>query len=121
MRALKFTAIFIAAFIILFPASYAVDGAKVYRKCKACHTIDNEKNRVGPYLKGVYGREAGKATGYKYSKTMAAGGFVWDDSNLDAFLEKPRKHTPGTKMAFPGLRKSEERVAIIEYLKAASQ
>ena len=99
----------------------AQDGEKLFRKCKACHAADTEKNKVGPYLKGIYGRQVAAVDGYKYSKAMAAADFVWDDENLDKFLEKPRSHLPGTKMAFPGVRKPADRAALIEYLKSVSQ
>lgn len=101
--------------------SAAADGEKLFRRCKACHAADSEQNKVGPYLKGVYGREAGAVPGYKYSKAMASAGFIWDEAALNAFLENPKKHTPGTKMAFPGLRKPDDRTAVIEYLRSVSE
>lgn len=62
-------------------------GEKTFKKCKACHVVDSDKNRVGPSLKGVVGRAAGAVDGYKYSKAMVdfgKGGAVWDDATLDA-------------------------------------
>ena len=47
-----------------------VAGKTVYKKCKACHVIDKEKNRVGPHLVGIVGRKAGSIEGYKYSKAL---------------------------------------------------
>lgn len=117
MRNLTYGLIALFGATILQPASIAADGAKVFRKCKACHSATDEKNKVGPHLKGIVGRQVGTVTGYKYSKAMAAADYVWDEAALDAFLAKPRKHTPGTKMAFPGLKKPADRAAIIDYLK----
>ncbi|MFM2051029.1 MAG: hypothetical protein RL682_1520, partial [Pseudomonadota bacterium] len=37
-------------------------------RCVACHSVD--ANRVGPSLRGVVGRVAGKADGYFYSDAM---------------------------------------------------
>ncbi len=99
----------------------AAKGEKVFRKCKACHSIEKGKNKVGPSLYGVVGRTAGSAPGYKYSKAMLAKkdeGLVWTEENLDKFLTKPRKFVPGTKMSFPGLKKAEQRADVIAYLKS---
>lgn len=100
-------------------------GAKVYKKCKACHMVgEGAKNRVGPELNNVIGRPAGGLEGYSYSKGMQAKaeeGLVWDEETLNAFMESPRKYVPKTKMAFPGLRKEKDREAIIAYLKSFSE
>ena len=45
-------------------------GAKVFKKCKACHTTTAGKHRVGPSLAGVVGRKAGTAKGYKKYKGL---------------------------------------------------
>ncbi|GJL99404.1 MAG: cytochrome c [Methyloligella sp.] len=96
-------------------------GSKVFKKCKACHVVDEAKNKAGPHLLNIVGRKAGAAEGYSYSdavKAKAAEGLVWDEANLAAFLEKPRKFLKGTKMAFGGLRKEKDRNAIIAYFKS---
>ncbi len=96
-------------------------GSKVFKKCKACHVVDEAKNKAGPHLLNIVGRKAGAAEGYSYSKALeakAAEGLVWDEANLAAFLEKPRKFLKGTKMAFGGLRKEKDRNAIIAYFKS---
>jgi cytochrome c len=95
-------------------------GEKTFKKCKACHVVDSDKNRVGPSLRGVVGRTAGSVGGYKYSKAMLAfgeGGAVWDDPTLNAWLTKPKDLVKGTKMSFPGLKKPEDRANVIAYLK----
>lgn len=95
----------------------AAAGEKVFRKCKACHATEEGKNKIGPSLHGVVGREAGAVDGYKYSSAMADSGLVWDEETLDAFLEKPKDVISKTKMTFAGLRKEEDRADVIAYLK----
>ena len=40
----------------------------------------------------------------------------WTPEALFAFLENPKKALPGTKMAFAGLPKPEDRANVIAYL-----
>ncbi len=100
-------------------------GKKVFRKCKACHEVKKEKNKVGPHLINLFGRKAGLMEGYKFSKAMKAKGadegLVWNDETLDAYLTKPKAYVKGTKMAFPGLKKEKDRVNVIAYLKTFSK
>ena len=100
-------------------------GEKVFKKCKACHQVgEGAKNKVGPILNGIVGAPLGAVEGFKYSKAIKAKaeeGAVWDDTNLSAFLEKPKKWLKGTKMSFGGLKKEKDRTAIVEFLKSHSQ
>ncbi|USG60625.1 cytochrome c family protein [Sneathiella marina] len=101
-----------------FAEGDAKKGAKVYKKCKACHTIENGgKNKVGPNLFGVVGRKSAQVEGFKYSKAMKAADLTWDDSNLDQYLTKPRAFVKGTKMSFAGIKKESQRQDLIAYLK----
>ncbi len=105
-------------------AGDTANGEKVFKKCKQCHTIEADKHKIGPSLRGVFGRPAGTANGYKYSKAMVAhgeGGAVWDEGSLDAYLTKPREVVKGTKMAFPGLKKDTDRADVIAYLMQFSE
>lgn len=101
----------------------AAKGKKVFRKCKACHVVDKEKNRVGPHLVGIFGRPAASVEKFKYSKAMkakAAEGLVWDEASLAEFLAAPKKYLKGTKMAFVGLKKQDDIDNVIAYIKAES-
>ena len=97
-------------------AGDAAKGEKVFKKCAACHVVEEGKNKTGPSLYGIVGRAAGSLEGYKYSKAMAGSGLVWDAETLDAFLTNPKKYLKGTKMAFPGLKKEKDRADVIAYL-----
>ncbi len=100
-------------------------GKKVFRKCKACHEIEKEKNKVGPHLVNLIGRKAGMLEGYKFSKAMKAKGadegLVWTEEVLLEYLVKPRDYVKGTKMAFPGLKKEKDRVNLVAYMKSFSK
>ncbi|MBL4639293.1 MAG: cytochrome c family protein [Kordiimonadaceae bacterium] len=98
-------------------AADAAKGAKVFRKCKACHTLEVGKRRLGPNLAGIIGRKAGTVEKFRYSKAMAATDIVWDEANLSMFLQKPKKFIKGTKMAFAGLRKPADIENLLAYLK----
>ena len=96
-------------------------GKKVFRKCKACHTVgDKAKNKIGPILNGIVDREIASVEGFKYSKAFLAKkeeGFVWTVEMLDAYLAKPKNVIKGGKMAFVGLRKAKDRENVIAYLR----
>lgn len=98
-------------------AADAAKGAKVFRKCKACHSMEAGKRMIGPSLNGVFGRKAGGTEGFRYSKNMAALDVVWDDTSMAEFLKAPRKYVKGTKMAFAGLRKPADIENLLAYLK----
>ena len=97
-------------------AGDAEAGKKVFKKCKACHYAAKEKNKTGPHLVNLIGREAGSIEGFKYSKAMKASGIIWDEETLTAYLRAPKKYVKGTKMAFAGLRKDADIENIIAYL-----
>lgn len=99
----------------LFAAADAGAGEKVFGKCKACHKVDGA-NATGPHLNGVVNRMAGTVEGFGYSEAMIAVAAPWEPAALSAFLENPKGVVAGTKMAFAGLPKPEDRANLIAYL-----
>ena len=101
----------------LFASTNAAEGAKIFKKCVACHSIaKGGANKIGPALWGVLGRPAGSVPGYKYSKAMAAHGKAWSFEELNSFLIKPKGWIKGNKMSFAGLKNAKDRAAVILYL-----
>ncbi len=116
----------VAAFVGFAGAAHAgshgdpAKGKKVYNKCKACHSLTQEKNKVGPHLVGIVGRKVGSVEGFKYSKALKKAGeegMVWTEENLAAWLKAPKKFLPGNRMAFAGLRKEDQIRDVIAYMK----
>lgn len=112
----------LATILTLSVSAQAADpaaGEKVFKKCKACHVVNKEKNKTGPHLVGLIGREAGSVESFKkYSKAMKTSGIIWNAETLDGYLANPRKYLKGTKMAFAGLKKEKDRQNIIAYLQS---
>ncbi|MAL63338.1 MAG: cytochrome C [Alphaproteobacteria bacterium] len=122
----KVTVSMVMLLIALSSASAAdlKKGKKVFNKCKACHTLVENKHRIGPSLHGIYGRKAGVASKYRFSRAMKnAGnsGLVWDDKSLAKYLSKPRSFIKGTKMAFAGIKKPRDMENLLAFLKEASK
>ena len=96
-------------------------GEKVFRKCKACHTVEEDgPSRVGPNLYGIVGASVAAVDGFRYSGALTDHGGDWTPDRLAAFLANPRKAVPGTKMSFAGLRKPEDQPDVIAYLASLS-
>jgi cytochrome c2 len=126
-NALSIAAVATVSVVISMGYANAADvqkGKRVFNKCKACHTLVADKHRIGPSLAGVFGRKAGTATKYKYSKAMkkaGGGGLVWTEETMAAYLVKPRAFIKGTKMTFAGLKKPTDITNLMGFLKEATK
>jgi cytochrome c len=98
----------------------AAKGAKIFKKCAACHTADEAKNKVGPHLVGIVDRPIASVEDYKYSPAMVEHATevpTWTVEALDAYLRSPKGVVKKTKMAFAGLKKDSDVEDVIAYLK----
>ncbi len=102
-------------------AGNAEAGARDFRACAACHSLESGRNLTGPSLAGIWGRKAASVESFKrYSDALTAADIVWDDKTLDQWLADPKALVPGTYMVFPGVKDPEARSDIIAFFKAAS-
>ncbi|HEY3827344.1 MAG TPA: c-type cytochrome [Bryobacteraceae bacterium] len=86
-------------------------------RCTGCHSLD--KIKVGPRLRGIYGRRSGKDEQFDYSDAVKNAGVTWDAPTLDRWLADTDTVIPGNDMSFR-LSNSAERADIIAYLKQLS-
>lgn len=95
-------------------------GERVFQRCFACHSVVTGEDQLpGPNLRGVIGRRAGTRPGFRFSPALieaGARGLVWTRATLDAYLADPERFLPGTEMAMPGLRETNDRRDVIDYL-----
>ena len=99
-----------------YAAGDAAVGEGLYKKkCKVCHALEAGKNKGGPSMAGIVGRQAGSTDFAKYTG-LKGSTVIWDEANLDAFLANPKKFV-GAKSMVIKLKKEDDRANVIEYLK----
>jgi len=98
------------------PAGDAANGEKLFVQCRVCHSVEPDRNGLGPSLHGVVGRHAAALTGFVYSPAMKDSGLSWDAATLSDYLRAPMRKVPGTKMAFAGIADDQNRADLIAYL-----
>ena len=87
------------------------------KRCTGCHAL--EKVKLGPPLRGVYGRRAGRDPQFTYSDAVKNASVTWDESTLDRWLNDTESVIPDNDMSFR-LNDPTERANIIAYLKQLS-
>ena len=113
-------------FLIVVPSAQAQGnvnrGAKAFRQCAACHSLDPGYHLTGPSLFGVIGRPAGKAKNFKrYSEALKVAEFSWTQIALDQWLENPAKLVPGTSMRIRPITDASMRQDIIAFLESRQE
>jgi cytochrome c len=103
-------------------AGDAKTGARAFRACAACHSLQPGRHMTGPSLAGMWDRTAGAAPDFtRYSPALRSSGITWNERTLDAWLADPKALVPGNTMIFPGLEDAKTRADLIAFLKAADQ
>ena len=97
-------------------ADYA-RGRRTFKLCQSCHTTaEGAGALVGPNLYGLFGREAGTSEGFQYSDALKEADFIWTPDKVDHWLENPQTFLKGNRMTFAGVRRPDDRTAVIAYL-----
>ena len=113
-----FTGVVCATIALAASAQDPERGREAFEKrCTGCHALD--KAKIGPPLRGVYGRNAGKDANFAYSDAVKAASVTWDESTLDRWLADTESVIPDNDMSFR-LTDPADRAKIIAYLKQLS-
>lgn len=95
----------------------AIRGASVFaQECAECHSMKAGKNKKGPSLFGVVGRQGASIADFSYSDALKQAGLFWTPEQLDAYIAHPKKVVAGGKMKYDGLDDAAARADLIAYL-----
>jgi cytochrome c len=104
------------------PQGDADRGRLVFAACRTCHyTEPYMGHNNGPSLHRIFGKVAGKQSGFDYySDSFKKAGFVWTPQLMYVWLENPMAMFPGSSMMSLGVPDPQRRADLIEFLKRAS-
>jgi cytochrome c len=105
-------------------AAFAGDpGTEIFRACVACHTLaQDEGNRAGPTLAGIFGRKIATLPGYNFSDALKKLDIVWTPETVAKLFEiGPMAYTPGTKMPEQRIGSAADRKALTDFLAKAAK
>ena len=106
----------------LVATASADDGASVFKKCNSCHTTEvGGANKTGPNLHNIVGDVIGDRNGFKTTDSLKAIGGNWTYEKLDDYIENPKRLAPKGAMSFAGLKKPQDRAALIKFLMANTE
>ena len=112
------SALAVAAMAQAAQAQDLATGEQSFKKCFPCHSIgEGAKNKVGPELNGIDGRQSGSAASYSYSDANKTSGITWNEASFKEYIKDPRAKIPGTKMIFAGIKNEKEAGDLWAYLK----
>ncbi len=111
----------VLACALAMPPAHAADaaGSDVFKaECAECHSIRAGRNKKGPSLFGIVGRQAATVPDYAYSDALRGrSAWVWTPERLRSYLSQPaRQANPGTKMKYDGLADAADLDDLIVYL-----
>jgi cytochrome c len=97
-------------------------GRALFQTCAACHSLEPNTNKVGPSLKGLFGRPSASVEGFLYSPAMRRAKVIWTPALLGEYLANPQGGVfKGNKMPFAGMAKDEDRADLIAYIQEAAR
>ncbi len=96
-------------------------GEQIAGQCATCHQWTADRaggGKQGPNLYAIVGAKHAHIADFNYSEAMKSlSDKPWTYDELYQFIERPSGYIRGTKMQFAGIRKSEDRVALIAYMR----
>ena len=106
----------------LIAAASVEEGAASFKKCQSCHTAEaGGANKTGPNLHNIVGAEIANHNGFKTTGSLNGIGGTWTYEKLEDYLENPKRLAPKGSMSFAGLKKPQERAAMIKFLMSVTE
>jgi cytochrome c len=117
MKLLVLASMALAATVGAVQAQDLAAGEQSFRKCSPCHSVgEDARNKVGPELNGLDGRQSGTAADYSYSDANKKAAITWGKDTFKDYIQNPMAKVPGTKMAFAGIKNETEIANLWAYL-----